>query len=260
MSAMERDIIQDAIESGDPSAASEAIHEIDSRVQQLTNGEEKVGLLLNKAVFLGILKRFEEAREALVTALQQIPDGAETRLHADYIDGCLYHQEAKTAEAFTHLTAVLSKYAPRWTAPQYKFIYEDIQQQRAFELFTLRRFKDAIPIFIECLSFEMKPVDRSCALASLGICYSQLKNRQAAKNYLLQACEAGLTDDWAIEVHFHLGLTYAHLKLLEDSKREFLLCERLFPSAKVYGWLSRICELLGENAESAHYTKLAKPN
>lgn len=260
MSAMERDIIQDAIESGDPSAASEAINEIDIRVRQLTNGEEKAGPLLNKAVFLAILKRFEEARKTLVAALSQNPNDAETQLQFDYINGSLYHQEAKTAEAFIRLTAVLSKYTARWTDAQYKFIYEDIQQQRAFELFTLRRYKDAIPLFIECLSFQMKPADRSCALANLGICYSQLKNRQAAKNYLLQACEADLTNDWAIEVHFYLGLTYAHLKLLQDSKREFLLCERLFPSAKVYSWLSRICELLGEKAGSAHYAKLAKPN
>ena len=224
------------------------------------SGEEKAGLLLNKAVFLGILKRFEEAREALVVALSQNPDDVETQLQFDYIDGSLYHQEAKSAEAFTRLTAVLSKYAARWTDPQFKFIYEDIQQQRAFELFALRRYEDAIPLFIECLSFQMKPADRSCALANLGISYERLKDRQAAKNYLLQACEAGLTDDWAAEVHFHLGLTYAHLNLLQDSKREFLLCEQLLPIAKVYDWLSRICGLLGENAESARYANLVKPN
>ena len=96
---MDSNIIQDAIESGDPSAASEAIREIDSRVQRLTSSEEKAGLLLNTAVLLGILGCFEEAREALVAALRQNPDDAQTRLRFDYIDGCLYHQEAKAAEA-----------------------------------------------------------------------------------------------------------------------------------------------------------------
>jgi tetratricopeptide (TPR) repeat protein len=256
---MDSDIIQDAMESADPSAASAAIREIDSRAQ-LTSGKEKAGLLLNKAVFLGILKCFDDAREALVLALHAAPDDPETRLVFDYIHRCLYHQEEKLAEAFSHFTAVLSKYADQWAYPQYKFIYEDIQQRCAVDLFRLRRFNDAIPLCIECLSFQLKPEDRSRVLAILGICYSELKNRHAARNYLLQACEAGLTDDWAIEVHFHLGLTCAHLKHLQDSKREFLLCERLLPSDKVYGWLSRICGLLGEDAESARYAKLAKPN
>ena len=110
---MDSNIIQDAIESGDPSAASEAIREIDSRVQRLTSSEEKAGLLLNTAVLLGILGCFEEAREALVAALRQNPDDAQTRLRFDYIDGCLYHQEAKAAEAFTRFTAILSKCAGR---------------------------------------------------------------------------------------------------------------------------------------------------
>jgi hypothetical protein len=51
---MDSNIIQDAIESGDPSAASEAIREIDSRVQRLTSSEEKAGLLLNTAVLLAL--------------------------------------------------------------------------------------------------------------------------------------------------------------------------------------------------------------
>jgi tetratricopeptide (TPR) repeat protein len=229
---MGNDIIEDAIESGNPSAALEAIREIDLRVQCLTSGKEKAGLFLNKAVFLGILKHFDNAREALVLALLAAPDDPDIRLQSDYIDGCLYHQAGNAAEAFTRLTAVLSKYSGRWMDPGYKFVYEDVQQRRAFELFQLHRFKEAIPLSIECLSFQIQPGDRSRVLAILGICYSELKDRHAAREYLLKACEAGLTGDWAVEVHFYLGLTYAHLKLLQDSKREFLLCERLFRSAK----------------------------
>ena len=43
------------------------------------------------------------------------------------------------------------------------------------------------------------------SLAGLGISHSKLKNRDAARDYLNQSLNLGLTDDWAAEVHFYRG-------------------------------------------------------
>jgi len=54
---------------------------------------------------------------------------------------------------------------------------------------------------------------------------------------------------------FYLALSYAHLKLLQEFKREFQRCEERtaeyqLPLAQVYAWLSKICKELGEKDES----------
>jgi tetratricopeptide (TPR) repeat protein len=214
---------------------------------------------MRKAVLYGTLGRVDDARKQLSAALQEAPDDAFTRLQFDYLNGSLDHQEGSVGEAFSRLTAVLTNYAELLAEPELRFIYDDIQQHRAFELFRLRRFQDAIPVFEECLSSQMRPEDRIVALANLGICHSKLKNRNAARDYLLKARNAGLTDDCAGQVHFHLGLTYAHLKQLRESKQEFQLCERHLPIPKVYAWLSKICGLLGERDEAERYARLSRP-
>ena len=57
---------------------------------------------------------------------------------------------------------------------------------------------------------------------------------------------------------------YAHLKLLQESKREFQRCEEHAAEyqlllAQVYAWLSKICKELGEKDESERYSRMARP-
>jgi tetratricopeptide (TPR) repeat protein len=215
MLPIEKESILRAMGSGDPAIAEEAFREIDGQLKSSGSGPERANLLMRKAVLYGILGRVDDARRQLVVALQEAPDDSFTRLQFDYLDGSLYHQAEKVAVAFTRLTAVLENYAELLAQPDLRFIHNDIQQHRAFELFRLRRFQDAIPVFEECLSSQMKPEDRSVALASLGICHSKLKNREAARDYLLEARDAGLASDWAGQA-FSSG---SHVRSFEAASR-----------------------------------------
>jgi|HubBroStandDraft_4_1064222.scaffolds.fasta_scaffold32047_1 tetratricopeptide (TPR) repeat protein len=264
MLPLESDVIDRALESGDPTAAAEAFREIDLRFQSLTSVRERADLLMRKAVLYEKVGRVDDARKQLRAALAEAPDDPDVRLQFDYIEGSIYHQEENFGEAFTRLTAVLSKYHGRLALPTFRFVYEDIQQQRAFELFRLEKFDEAAPLFTECLSFAMKPTDRGSALASLGICCAKLKKYEEAKDWLLQACKMGVTKEWEGHVHFYLAFTYGQMQLLRESKREFQICEERaseyhLPLQQLYGWLSRICGLLGEKAESERYARLARP-
>lgn len=244
---------------GDPDEAVEALTKIDLRLSITRHKKERASLLLNRAVFCGILDRFDDARNDLHKAVLETPEDPDTRLQSDYIGAVLYDEEDNPGEALAAFSTLLSRYASRLAEPECKFIYQDIQLRRAFELSKLSKFREAISIFQACLAFDLTPQLRSGALANLGICYSQIKDRDAAKRYLVQASQSGLSEEWAPEVHFHLGLTYANLERLEDSKREFLICEQLCPDPVVYAWLARICELLGQDSEAVQYARLAKP-
>jgi len=261
---MQKDIIRGAIESGDPKAAEGAIHEIDLQLHSSTNAKERAPLLLNKAAFFGILKRFDDARKQLELALEEAPNEADVRLVLDFISGSLYDQEGLPDKAFARLTAILSTYAEQLRLPAFRSIYEDIQQRRAFDSARVGKFTEAIPILKECLSFDMKPADRSDILSNLGLCYSKLNNYEDARDCFLQACKIGLTNDWEGQVHFLLGIAYAHLNLLRESKLELQLCEERaaeyrLPRGKIYRWLSAVCKRLGETAQAEHYARLARP-
>ncbi len=96
-----------------------------------------------------------------------------------------YHEEQNADEAFKRMTALLSKFGERLQVPELRFIYEDIQQRRGSELVQLLRFEDAIPIFEECLMFEMPSEDRANVLTYLGICLSHLKRHEEARSVCL---------------------------------------------------------------------------
>lgn len=259
------DVIRQANESHDPASAEKAIREIDSLLLSQTSAQEKAGLLLNKAVLHGVLKRFADAKADLVLALQEAPDDLDVRLIHDYLYGTLHHQELRSAEAFTRLTEVTLKYAQRLKSPDMRSIYEDIQLQRAFEAAELKNYRVAIPLLTEALLFALRREDRALALAHLGLSYYETKNYESARSYFLLASAFKQPNKWEGIIHLYLALAYAQLKLLEESKRELLLCEEHASEwglsiRNVYGWLSRICGYLGEKVKAEDYARLAKSN
>jgi tetratricopeptide (TPR) repeat protein len=258
------DLVDRALESGDPALAEEAIREVDLQLTSVSETKDMASLLLAKALLNGFLHRYSDARRQLAQALEQAPTDPDVRFSHDVIDASLYDQEGKPEQAYIRLTAVLSRYSERLSRSDARSIYEDIQQRRAFDLFWLKRFEDAVPLLKECLSFDLKAIERSCALANLGICYVKLKQYEEAKDWLLKAREMGVTKEWEGHVHFYLAFTYAQLHLLRESKREFQVCEERavqyqLPLEQLYKWLSRICGLLGEKVEAERYARLARP-
>jgi tetratricopeptide (TPR) repeat protein len=245
-------------------SAEAGIQEMDRQISATPNPKDRVGLRLNKAVFLGVVKRIEIAREELKLAAKDVPDEPEVQLACDYIAGSLSHHEEKFADAYAQLTATLSKYFNLLQRADYRFVYEDVQEYRAFELVQMKDFEKAIPVLLEVLSFGLEQGGRSAALANLGICYAKLNDHERARQHLLEAIKQGELGEWEGQAHYHLGLTYARLNLLAESKQELQLCVRHsrdygLQLENIYGWLSRICAGLGEKEEAACYAGLARP-
>lgn len=262
---MKDTIIEEALRSCDPNVAEKAFREIDSRFSGSTNPAERAGLLLSKAVLLGVLLRFDDAREQLALASQQTPnDDPDFQLNLDFIAGSLFDQEGLPHDALFHLTVVLSKHAEKLRSSEFRSTYEDIQLRRALDSVRVEEFRNAIPLLNECLTFKLEPQDRSNILCNLGLSHSQLKNYDAARDFFLGAIEIGLVKEWEGEVHCRLGIAYAHLNMLREAKRELKVCEDRvsegrIPTETIYAWLSKVCEALGEKAESERYSRLARP-
>jgi tetratricopeptide (TPR) repeat protein len=261
---MDEELINRAMESGDQNLAEKAFREIDIHLNSSTDVNLRAGLLLRKAVLYGVLRRFDDSREQLDLALEQSPSEPAFHLNFDFIRGSLYDQEGLPEKALAYLTAVLSTHAQQLSSPEFRSTYEDIQQRRALDSVRVGKFHDAVPLLKECLSFELKRDERSNMLCNLGDCYSQLRNYEDARDCFLEAAKIGLPKEWALQAHCQLGIAYARLNFLRESKRELHLCEEQgpdhsFPMETVYGWLSWVCSRLGEKSESERYARLAHP-
>jgi tetratricopeptide (TPR) repeat protein len=144
-----------------------------------------------------------------------------------------------------------------------RFMYEDIQQRRAFLLVTLTRFQDAVPVLEEILAFDLDRDLRSTALASLGLCYLEMKNYKSARDKFIEAIGLGLGNEWKGRAHFYLGVAYSYTDQVDEAKQQFQIAEQLavshqLPILDIYAWLSSTCKRLGENSESARYATLVK--
>jgi tetratricopeptide (TPR) repeat protein len=259
---MDESVIQHAMESKDPLAGEQALREYDVAIQQSSESLEKAKLLLGKAVLCGVFSWFKQSRDALESARGLTRDNLDMRLELDFIDGTLYDQEAKPEEAYVSLTAVLSRYSRRLSVPDLRFMYEDIQLRRGFDAGSTGRFTEALPILKECLSFALKPTQKSTVLADLGRCYSEAGEYESAKDSLVQAIRIGLSNrESEGQAHFYLAIAYARLGLLEAARDEFKFCEERaveygLQVGNLYRWLASVYKAIGEQSESEKYARL----
>ncbi len=258
--------VQHAMESRDPLEGKRALREYDVAIQQSSESVEKAKLLLGKAVLCGVFSWFKQSRDALESARSLTRDNLDMQLEVDFIDGTLYDKEAKPEEAYASLTSVLSRYSRRLSVPDLRFMYEDIQLRRGFDATSTGRFTEALPILKECLSFDLKPTQKSMVLADLGRCYSEAGEYESARDSLVQAIRIGLTNRSSEgQAHLYLAIAYARLGLLEAATVEFKLCEARaieygLQVSNLYRWLASVYKALGEQSESEKYARLgARP-
>lgn len=261
---MDKSIVQYAMESGDTAAAEEASRQMDVQIESTADASEKANLYLEKATLHGALGQFIDARAQLALALQYAPNDADIRLQHDFIDASLYDQERKPEDAYLHLTSVLSRHSERLSRPDVRFIYEDIQLRRGFDATSTGRFKEALPILKECLSFQLKSSEESIVLCDLGRCYSEAEEYESARDCLVHAIAIGPPTESNGQAHLYLGIAFARLGLLQDAKKEFQLCEDKtveygLELDKIHRWLSWVCKGLNEPSESDRYARLARP-
>jgi len=262
---MNESVIRRAVELNDPDLAREALEEIDVLLGVSSDQNERVYLLFSRASCCGILGDFVEARRQLAAALDEGRGDPFAQVSFDFGTGLLFQRQGNYTKALDGFSATLFRHSQQLKRPELRFMYEDIQQRRAFLSVTLSRFRDAIPLLKESLSFDLDNELRSGALASLGLCYLELKDYENSRDQFLGAIALGLTREWEGMAHFYLGIAYFYTDMIREAKREFLLCERLaaihqLPIVDVYGWLSSICKRLGEASESQRYARMGKRN
>jgi tetratricopeptide (TPR) repeat protein len=262
---MNASFIESALQSKNPVLAREALRKIDLLLTSAIDANERVYLHFTKSSLYGILRNFEKAREELCLAVEQKPKDPNAQLTFEFNSALLYQQEGNYSEALGKFHSVMLGNRQKLNQPELRFMYEDIQQRRAFLSVTLRQFQEAIPLLREIVSFDLDKEVRSDALASLGLCYLEVQQWDSAKDYFLQARALGVTKEQEKTFHFYLGIAYFYKEAFDEAKREFEICEKhageyQLPTLDVYTWLSCVSRRLGDTAEAERYARLARAN
>src|SRR6266478_406264 len=175
-------VIDLAIESRDAATAERAFREIEVELQSRTSPLERANILLKKAVLYGVLRRFDEARTELGTALAEAPDDPGIRLQFDFIGASLHDEEGSPQKAYEQLSIILSAHRDELNQEAYRFIYEDIQKRRAFAY--LDEFQASMQEFKIC---EEHPINLDVPATKvyrwLSYVYKRIGNAAQAERY-----------------------------------------------------------------------------
>lgn len=200
-------LIQRAVESRNPTLAMQALDDIAGLLDRTTDVHERRYLLFSRSSCYGVLGDFVNARDSLSAALPENPESPETKVTYDFMQGLIYLGEKNYKGAFEAFTSGLSKHDTVLKTPEFRFMYEDVQQRRAFLAVTLEQFETAIPLLKESLSFGLEESVRGDTLAALGLCYLESRNFEAARENLVAALEHGF-EEYAHRIHFYLGIGF----------------------------------------------------
>jgi len=261
LAAMDTQRFEQAIALRDAGGVEEALKELAALTESTIDPEEKASLLMNECTCLTILGRLHEARERLSEAFRIAPR-THLLLYLDFEDAMLLTHERKGGKALETLDCLRREYPDLLAMAQHRGLYEEMQTLRGETLVGLNRFREARTTLEECLSFPLAVSDRRNVLYNLGVCFTNLGEKERAKKALIEALQSGLQGSDAASAHYYLGTIYSGEKAYAKALMEFEWClahleEGQVPKNSICEWLANTTYSLGMMDESERYRRLA---
>jgi len=244
----------------------DAIRESRTLLAETTDVNEKASLLGGMHVSYCKLGRLNEARQTLERMKQLEISDLGVRLNAEFCEPTLLIQEGRCEEGLSAFATMLDRYSAALREPEHRYLYEDIQCRRAATLVALSRFKEALPILKEALSFSFeKATNEQRVHFDLGICLEETNETEAAKQEFFRAIGFGLKNDIEERALYRLAILHFKADALAQAKQQLETILRDFPGQSsavprkyVYEQLSHTCRYLGDAANAELYASLAK--
>lgn len=183
----------------------------------------------------------------------------------DFGDACMATEMGRLEEGALKFGRILNENEEQFKISENRYLYEDIQERRAFALMGIDRYAEALPILKEAVSFTTDDdTDVPLVHFYLAVCYSSISEFALAKEEFLRAIALGLTK-FEAAAHYRLAMLY--LKDRAFAQAKFHLESALALPEEVndvplrryiYEGLSRSCHYLREFEEERKYKALAK--
>jgi len=263
---MEWKRLEKAINLRDSGRVEDALEELRAMTKCASDKDEKASLLLSQITCFILLGKPDEAEAILKRVSELGPDNPEVRLNYDQQEAYTLAAQGKFEQALTKFDALLRDF-PQVTQDKYRFLWEDIQQRRAFALVDLGRPADALPLLEQAISYKCdEQKDEQLIHVYLGTCYYQLGQYERAKEQFRHAIALGRNNRLEFEARYRLAVVHWGEGALAQAKfhLEHIVGvlgspnEPEIPRKKVYELLSKTCRYLGESANALLYSELAR--
>lgn len=243
----------------------DACREFHSMAAESNDPNERAALLINEVRCYADLGRVADAELILQQIRDLAPDDSEARFSVDFVEACVAAQGGKHEKAVLHFEATLKGYVDLLQTDEYRDLYEEIQQRKAFSLVHLQRYQEAIPVLRDASSFGTLGAETQQQVhLYLGICHAELHEPQLAKEQFLGVLDFGLKNATEADARYNLGVVcfldggFAQSKhQLETILQDYPETIPNVPRNYVYQQLSRACHYLGEKENAKRYAKLA---
>jgi tetratricopeptide (TPR) repeat protein len=249
----------------DAGRIEDAAREFHALADETDDSDEKAAIFANEHKCYCQLGHLDKA-DALMRHIRLLPlQDKFVRMVVDLGEACMTAQMGKLEEGALKFDRILNSNRDQLASSDNRYLYEDIQERRAFLLAGLGRYTEALPLLKEAASFTNGESDPKLVHFYLGVCYDAASESSLAKEEFLRAIELGLDAHFEASARYRVAMVYFTDGALGQAKLH-LECALEVPGGVadlelrtyIYQGLSRTCHYLGEFEEEQKYLKLAQ--
>jgi len=245
----------------------EALKELEMMAESNSDKNEKASLLLTQITCHLLLGKLDDAERTLRRVKTLAPDNAEVRLNFDQQEAYFLIARGDVSEGLHKLDHLLKRHQYIEHDPSYRYLWEDIQQRRAFALVDLGRPMEALPLLKEAVSFALdEPRDVQLVNLYLGTCHYELGQYDLAKEQFLKVIQLDQDNELQAEARYRLAAIYFREGALAQAKLQLEEVVSVFGTRSepkrhrkgIYELISKTCHHLGEEDSARTYEERAE--
>jgi tetratricopeptide (TPR) repeat protein len=250
----------------DSGRLEDAIRESRVLLAETTDANGRASILTGVHVFYCTLCCLKEARQTLGELKQLHISDLEVLLNAEFCEPTLLIQEGRYEDGLSAFVAMLDRHREAFKEERYRYLHEDIQCRRALTLVGLSKFKEALPILRDAVSFSFsQATDEQQVHFAMGVCLEDANDTEAAKQGFIRVVGFGLKNDVEERALYRLAILHYKTGALAQAKQQLETILRDFPNQspavprkQVYEGLSQIYRYLGDQANEKLFMDLAQ--
>jgi tetratricopeptide (TPR) repeat protein len=247
------------MENGDFESSLKAFRELGSAAKDV---DPKFDCSYGELLSLIRLGKANEARELLRVIRKTFAAIDEALVRADEAEIELDSQEDRWDRVLPALERMLDRYGDLLHHPRLRDMHEQVQLRRGMRLAYLGRFKEALPLLEEAVTFDLAQSDGNL-YHELGRCYLDKEDYEGAKDALTKAVKLGIHDSRAAHAHWNIAVILLRKDSPARALDELRLAEEHAAAAgtsknHIYKAMAVAFHKLGMDEDALRYAKMSK--
>jgi tetratricopeptide (TPR) repeat protein len=246
------------MQNGDFESSLKAFRELGSAAEGL---DSKFDCAYGELLSLIRLGKANEARQLLRVIRRTFAEIDEALVRADEAEIEIDSQEDRWDRVLPALERMLDRYGDLLHHPRLRDMYEQVQLRRGMRLADLGRYKEALPLLEEALTFDLHQADGNL-YHELGRCYLDNEDYERANNAFTKAIGLGIHDSRAAHAHWSIAVILLRKDSAARALEELRLAEEHAAAAgtskkNIYKAMAVAFHKLGMDEDALRYAKMS---